>query len=65
MATRILTVDPQRTIAARFMVRKLWTFFAYPNPSDNTVQKFADVYTQSGQSIREVMRGRHVFDGRP
>ena len=45
-----------RPECARFIARKLFEFFAYPDPSDNTVQKFADVYTQSGQSIREVMR---------
>ena len=31
--TRVLTVEPQRSIAARFIAKKLWTFFAYPNPS--------------------------------
>ena len=30
--TRVLTVEPQRSIAARFIVKKLWTYFAYPNP---------------------------------
>ena len=31
--TRVLTVEPQRSIAARFIAKKLWTFFAYSNPS--------------------------------
>lgn len=39
-----------------FLVRKLFEFFAYPNPSNATVNKFADVYYDSGHSIREVMR---------
>jgi uncharacterized protein (DUF1800 family) len=39
-----------------FLVRKLWEFFVYPNPSDAVVAKFADVYYGSGYDIREVMR---------
>lgn len=31
--TRVLTIEPQRSIAARFIAKKLWTFFAFPNPS--------------------------------
>src|SRR5688572_28427986 len=49
----ILAAKPE---CARFIARKLFEFFAYPDPSDNTVQKFADVYDASGQSIRELMR---------
>ncbi|MFN8015145.1 MAG: DUF1800 family protein [Acidimicrobiia bacterium] len=29
---QILTVDPYKTIAARYIATKLWSFFAYPNP---------------------------------
>jgi uncharacterized protein (DUF1800 family) len=53
---RVCEILAARPECARFIARKLFEFFAYPEPSENTVQKFADVYTQSGQSIRELMR---------
>lgn len=39
-----------------FIARKLFEFFAYENPSEAVVAKFADVYYASGYNIREVMR---------
>jgi uncharacterized protein (DUF1800 family) len=41
---------------AQLIARKLFEFFAYENPSQATIDKFADVYTDSGFNIREVMR---------
>jgi uncharacterized protein (DUF1800 family) len=54
--TRILTVDPQRTTAARFMVRKLWTFFAYPNPAAPLVDELVGAFVASNLDIRTLLR---------
>jgi uncharacterized protein (DUF1800 family) len=56
IVTRILTVDPQRTIAARFMVRKLWTFFAYPNPAASLVDELAGAFVASNLDVRTLLR---------
>jgi uncharacterized protein (DUF1800 family) len=45
-----------------FIVNKLFEFFAYPGPSQNTVDKFADVYYRTGYNVREVMRAILVSD---
>ena len=41
---------------AQLIARKLFEFFAYPNPTQTLVDKYAEVYSDSGFSIREVMR---------
>ena len=43
-------------VCARFIAKKLFEFFAYPNPSNAVVDRLATVYLQSGHDIREVMR---------
>lgn len=54
--TRVLTVEPQRSIAARFMARKLWTFFAYPNPSNAVIDPIVAEFVASNLDIRTVLR---------
>jgi uncharacterized protein (DUF1800 family) len=39
-----------------FIARKLFTFFAYENPSDDDLKPLVDSYVQSGHNIGEVMR---------
>ena len=39
-----------------FIARKLFTFFAYENPSDDDVKPLVDTYVQSGHNMGEVMR---------
>jgi uncharacterized protein (DUF1800 family) len=39
-----------------FISRKLFTFFAYENPSDDDLKPLVDTYVQSGHSMGEVMR---------
>src|SRR5437667_9929106 len=38
-----------------FITRKLFTFFAYENPSDDDLKPLVDSYVQSGHSMGEVM----------
>ncbi len=39
-----------------FISRKLFTFFAYENPSDDDLKPLVDTYVQSGHNMGEVMR---------
>jgi uncharacterized protein (DUF1800 family) len=56
-AIRIIlsAADAQGTISGRFLARKLWEFFAYPDPPDFVVQDLASVYVSSDHSIRAVL----------
>ncbi len=54
--TRILTVEPQRSIAARFIAKKLWTFFAYSNPSATILDDLTNAFVGSNLDIRTVLR---------
>ncbi|MGD9793624.1 MAG: DUF1800 family protein [Acidimicrobiia bacterium] len=50
------TLDgPQRMNCARFIVTKLWTFLAYPNPEESVVAALANVLA-SGWDIRATLR---------
>ena len=60
--TRVLTEEPQRTIAARFIARKLWTFFAYPNPSDALVDALAAEFVASNLDVRTLLRAIFLRD---
>jgi len=39
-----------------FITRRLFTFFAYENPSDDDLKPLVDTYVQSGHNMGEVMR---------
>src|SRR5207248_1381026 len=39
-----------------FVARKLFTFFAYENPSNDDLKPLVDTYVQSGHNMGEVMR---------
>jgi uncharacterized protein (DUF1800 family) len=42
--------------SAPFIVRKLWSFFVYPDPEDEVVSTIANTFTSSGLDIRATMR---------
>ena len=50
---RILTNNPT---APWFICRKLFTFFAYENPSNDDLKPLVDTYVQSNHNMGEVMR---------
>jgi uncharacterized protein (DUF1800 family) len=54
--THVLTQEPHRTTAARFMAKKLWTFFAYPNPGAALVDELAGVFVGSTLDVRTLLR---------
>lgn len=41
---------------ARFLAKKLWEFFAYPNPEPQIIEALADVYFANKYNIRAVLR---------
>jgi uncharacterized protein (DUF1800 family) len=60
--TRVLTVEPQRTIAAKFIAKKLWTFFAYPNPAQGIVDALAQTFVDSGLDVKALLRAIFLRD---
>lgn len=51
------TLDgPKRAIAARFLVTRLWSFFAHPNPDASIVNALAEVLLASNWEMRPLMR---------
>ena len=54
--TRILTVEPQRSIAARYIAKKVWTFFAAPNPSAAILDQLVAAFVGSNLDIRTLLR---------
>ncbi len=46
----------RKNIAARFIARKLWTFFAYPNPDSSIVDTLAGAFLAADFSIEELVR---------
>jgi uncharacterized protein (DUF1800 family) len=54
--TRVLTVEPQRSIAARFIAKKMWTFFAFPNPSSAILDALVAPFVASNLDIATLLR---------
>ncbi|WP_018132229.1 DUF1800 domain-containing protein [Effusibacillus pohliae] len=52
------TVDlvMEHPACARFIARKLWSFFAYPNPADEVITPVADAFARSGFEISAALR---------
>ena len=55
---KVTTADPYKTITARHIATKLWTFFAYPNPDATLI---ADLVTSTNfantWNIKDLLRG--------
>lgn len=47
---------PTRTTAARYLARRMWSFFAYPDPSDALVQDLAATFLSANFEVRELLR---------
>jgi len=52
----IIDIILQQRQASEFMIRKLWTFFAYENPSDAVVESLAFSFRNSGYDIKATLR---------
>jgi len=51
-----------RPTAARFIAKKLWEWYAYPNPALPLVDELADVFVASGYEIRALVEALLVHD---
>lgn len=51
----IVNILASHPATARSISRKLFTYFAYDNPSDDTVSRIANVYTETDGNIRAVV----------
>lgn len=58
----ILTDPAIRLVAAKFIVRKMWTFFAYQNPSDALVTALANQFIGGGLNITLLLRAIFLRD---
>jgi len=50
-----LAVD-KRGVSARFIAKKLWTFFAYPNPDPSLVNLVADAFVANAWDVTSALR---------
>ncbi len=50
----------KKTTAAKFMARKLWTFFAYPSPAQNIVDDLAQILLTTDWNVKETLRALFV-----
>ncbi len=56
-AARAITIGvDKRLISARFIARKLWSFFAYPNPDSSIVDTVANVLVSTSWDITAALR---------
>ncbi len=53
---RVIDIIFEQPAVSRFIARKLWEFFVYPNPDDSVVQPLAKTFRESGYEIKPLMR---------
>lgn len=58
----ILTVDPHRTTAARFIANKLWGFLAYPAPETAVLDAISAAFVASDLDITALLRAIFLRD---
>ncbi len=52
----IIDIILQQRAAAEYISKRLWTFFAYPNPEPDVIATLADTFQSSNYSIKTVLR---------
>jgi uncharacterized protein (DUF1800 family) len=64
----IVDIIVEQPESARFIVGKLFAFFAYPDPDEETLQKFVDVYLDSdrsiGATVEAILRSDEMYSAR-
>ncbi|MDE2835936.1 MAG: DUF1800 domain-containing protein [Chloroflexota bacterium] len=58
----IVDIIMEQPAAAEYICTRLWTFFAYPDPEPEVIQRLADVFRSSGTEIRPVVRAMFESD---
>ncbi len=54
-AEDIVGIIVQQPASSQFIVRKLFSYFVYPNPDDKALRPFVNVYDGSSRSVRAVV----------
>ena len=52
----IVDIIMEQPAAAEYVCNRLWTFFAYPDPEPEVIERLADVFRRNGTEIRPVVR---------
>jgi hypothetical protein len=52
----VVSILASHPTTPQFLARKLFTFFAYENPSDDDIKPLVDAYVKSNHNMGEVMR---------
>jgi uncharacterized protein (DUF1800 family) len=60
-ADDILAILVRNPATAQFITRKMFSWFAYDNPDQSTVDRLANTFTSSGFDVRSVLRD--IFSG--
>jgi uncharacterized protein (DUF1800 family) len=64
----IVDIIVDQPASASFIVRRLFSFFAYPDAGEETLQPFVDTYLGSGKSIRAtveaILRSDEIYSAR-
>jgi uncharacterized protein (DUF1800 family) len=50
-ASDVVDIITSQSASASYITKRLFSFFVYENPDEQTLQPFVDVYNQSGRSI--------------
>ncbi len=58
----IVDIIMEQPAAARYICTRLWTFFAYPDPEPEVIERLADVFRANGTEIRPVVRAMFESD---
>ncbi|HEY4672571.1 MAG TPA: DUF1800 domain-containing protein [Nitrososphaerales archaeon] len=53
--TDIIDIDVQQPATARFISKKLFSFFAYQDPEPEVIDRLADVYFKNNRSIKAIV----------
>jgi hypothetical protein len=52
----VMDIIMQHPATPKFVARKAWSFFAYPNPDDATIAPVAKTFSDTGGDMRAVMK---------
>jgi uncharacterized protein (DUF1800 family) len=58
----IVDIIVEQPASAKYIVKRLFSFFVYPDPSDADLKPFIDAYMSNGKSIRSVVEAMFKSD---
>jgi uncharacterized protein (DUF1800 family) len=58
----IVDIVVEQPASAKYIVKRLFSFFVYPDPSDDDLKPFIEAYMNNGKSIRSVVEAMFKSD---